>query len=62
MNNLKYIPISDEEKNELKDELISCSFNMTDAVFENSTFYRVKFLEVLPLVKIRRVFLKLGFV
>lgn len=62
MNNLNYVPISDEEKNQLKDKLISCSFNMTDAVFETSTFYKVKFQEVLPLVKTRRVFLRLGFV
>lgn len=62
LNNLNYAPISDEEKNQLKEELISCSFNMTDAIFENSTFYKVKFQEVLPLVKTRRVFLRFGFV
>lgn len=61
LNNLKYMPISNEEKDELKSDLIASTPGMSDVLVSTTDFYKVPFVDVLPLVKNRRVFLKLGY-
>ncbi|XP_066151395.1 DNA primase large subunit [Euwallacea fornicatus] len=60
-NKLDYTPISKEEKEELKTELIESTRGMTDVIFPTMDFYKVPFKDILFLVKTKRVFLKLGF-
>ncbi|CAH1164056.1 unnamed protein product [Phaedon cochleariae] len=57
-NDLTYTPISNEEKEHIKVELISCTPGLSDVSCEANDFYKVHFSEVLPLVKNRRVFIR----
>ncbi|XP_008547743.1 DNA primase large subunit [Microplitis demolitor] len=58
INNFTYKPISQEEKETLREEL-SCSISKS-LVIDNIDFYKVPFSKVLDLVKTRRVYLKKG--
>lgn len=58
LNNLRYTNISDEEKTEIISNLRE-STAYTDV--DNMMFYKVKFYEVLDLVKSRKVFLSGGY-
>jgi len=58
-NNLQYLPITESEKSSIQDSLIEMGFSTTQ--IQSQDFYKVPFLEVLELVKSRRVFVKNGF-
>ncbi|KAG5891413.1 hypothetical protein JTB14_031479 [Gonioctena quinquepunctata] len=60
-NGLTYQPISEEDKDEIKNDLIMSTAGMSDVSCDASAFYKVNFSEVVPLVKSRRVLLKRGF-
>ncbi|KAJ8971180.1 hypothetical protein NQ314_000842, partial [Rhamnusium bicolor] len=57
-NNFTYIPISNEDKGELKVRVGLC---VTDVSFDRIDFYKVPFAEVVPLVRNRKVFLQRGY-
>ncbi|KAJ9593453.1 hypothetical protein L9F63_014982 [Diploptera punctata] len=59
-NNLKYEPISKEEKKELRDQLYESSASISSSI-ENYEFYRVPFIEVQDLVRSRRVYISGGY-
>ncbi|CAK1549698.1 unnamed protein product [Leptosia nina] len=58
INNLCYTNISEEEKNEI---LINLRESTHHQNIDNMKFYKVKFYEVLDLVKTRKVYLKGGY-
>lgn len=58
-NNLEYIPITDVEKQSIHESLVEMGYSSTQ--IQSQDFYKVNFLEVLELVKGRRVFVKNGF-
>lgn len=59
-NNMVYSPISESEKNEIREQLIE--MGQTSATqLSHTSFYKIHFLEVLELVKSRRVFVKGGY-
>ena len=58
LNNLSYTDIADEERNNIIHQLRECT-SYTNV--ENMKFYKVKFYEVLDLVKARKVFLRGGY-
>lgn len=58
-NNLEYLPISDSEKHTIHESLIEMGYSAT--LIQSQDFYKVNFLEVLELVRSRRVFVKNGF-
>nr|XP_021182779.2 DNA primase large subunit [Helicoverpa armigera]XP_049708033.1 DNA primase large subunit-like [Helicoverpa armigera] len=58
INNLCYTNISDEEKSEIMHCLRECT---PHANIDNMKFYKVKFYEVLDLVKMRKVYLSGGY-
>ncbi|XP_026856313.2 DNA primase large subunit [Electrophorus electricus] len=60
-NNLKYDTISIEEKKTLKDELINSSYGISGATIAEQEFYRVPFQDALDLVRLRKVFLQVGY-
>ncbi|KAG7333842.1 hypothetical protein KOW79_002249 [Hemibagrus wyckioides] len=60
-NNLKYDTISDEEKTNLKDQLINSSFSVSGTTVAEQDFYKVPFQDALDLVRTRKVFLKAGY-
>lgn len=60
-NNLIYIPISEEEKNAIFNELMMSTANMSDINIKSSNFFKVPFVEVCALIKNRRVFVKMGY-
>ncbi|XP_039764600.1 DNA primase large subunit [Pararge aegeria] len=60
-NNLCYTSISDDEKNELIKYLRESTFHQSTQNIETFKFYKVKFFEVLDLVKARKVYLKGGY-
>ncbi|XP_060530565.1 DNA primase large subunit [Cylas formicarius] len=61
LNKLEYIPISLSEKERMQNELIASIPGMSDVLCNTSDFYKVPFIEVIPLVKNRRAYLKQGF-
>lgn len=61
LNNLCYTYISDEEKNQLMKNLRESTFYQNTQNIENFKFYKVKFYEVLDLIKARKVYLKGGY-
>lgn len=61
INNLCYTNISDSEKSELMKYLRESTFYQSTQNIENFKFYKVKFYEVLDLVKARKVFLRGGY-
>lgn len=60
-NNLTYNPITADERDNIKSELLAATANLNDVQFETTNFYRIPFTEVCPLVKARKVFLKNSF-
>lgn len=60
-NNLTYTPISPEEKDSIREQLLESTAGFYDGYIENHNFYKVLFTEVCGLVKNRRVFLNGGF-
>lgn len=61
INNLCYTNISDSEKSELMKYLRESTFYQSTQNIENFKFYKVKFYDVLDLVKARKVFLRGGY-
>lgn len=61
LNNLTYNPITSDERDNIKGELVAATVNVNDVLIDTTNFYRVPFTEVCSLVKTRRVFLKQGF-
>ncbi|ERL85044.1 DNA primase large subunit [Dendroctonus ponderosae] len=61
LNTLNYTPISHECKEGLKDQLTESTMGLTDVMVTTSDFYKVSFLDVLPLIRSRKVFLKEGY-
>lgn len=57
--NLEYTPVTEEEKQNFRDE-ISCSTS-GHFVLDATTFYKVHFLQVLPLLQQYKVFIRNGF-
>ncbi|XP_067006911.2 DNA primase large subunit isoform X2 [Anabrus simplex] len=60
-NNLDYIPISEDEKNHLKENLLASTFIATPTFVEMTDFFKVPFSEVLDLVRSRKVYLNSGY-
>lgn len=60
INNLKYIPLTEDEVDEIKAGLYESTIG-NNLVIEKLDFYKVPFTEVLDLVKSRKCFLKNGF-
>jgi len=58
-NGLEYMPIGEQEKNSVLDSLVEMGYSTTQ--IQTMDFYKVSFLEVLELVKSRRVFVKNGY-
>lgn len=58
-NNLEYLPINESEKQSIHESLIEMGYSSTQ--IQSQDFYKVSFLEVLELVKSRRVFVKNGY-
>lgn len=61
INNLKYSPISSEEKDAIKEGLCESTYNMSMAILPDRDFFKVPFTDVLELVRSRKVFLQAGF-
>lgn len=61
LNKLDYVPITEEEKDSIKNELIECTAGLYNTTVDVVDFYKVPFALVCSLVKNRRVFLKKGF-
>lgn len=60
INNLKYIPLDEDEVNEIKAGLYESTIG-NNLIIERLDFYKVPFTEVLDLVKSRKCFVKNGF-
>lgn len=60
INNLKYIPLAEDEVNEIKAGLYESTIG-NNLVIEKLDFYKVPFTEVLDLIKSRKCFVKNGF-
>ncbi|CAH0548532.1 unnamed protein product [Brassicogethes aeneus] len=60
-NNFTYTPISQDEKDNIRSDIMMSTVGMSDVAIDSSDFYKVPFTEVCPLVAKRRVFLKDGF-
>ncbi|KAL3267866.1 hypothetical protein HHI36_007007 [Cryptolaemus montrouzieri] len=60
-NKLIYAPITDEQKDEIYNELVMSTANMSDVSVRTTNFFKVPFQEVCSLVKNRKIFIKLGF-
>lgn len=61
-NNLQYDTISVEEKKALQVKLINSSYAVSGITVEDQDFYKVPFQDALDLVKMRKVYLKAGYV
>lgn len=61
LNNLCYTSISNEEKNEIMKYLRESTSYQNNQNIESFKFYKVKFYEVLDLVKARKVYLQGGY-
>ncbi|XP_076831502.1 DNA primase large subunit [Brachyhypopomus gauderio] len=60
-NNLRYDPISADEKKLLKDRLINSTYGFSGATISEQDFYKVPFQDALDLVRLRKVFLQAGY-
>jgi DNA primase large subunit len=60
-NNLKYEPISETEKSQLREGLFESSFMRLMTNVDTCEFYRVPFTDVLDLVRSRKVYLSCGY-
>lgn len=60
-NHLDYTPISNEEKNEIKSGLLQSTFGYSHVAIENSDFYKVRFTEVLDLLRNMSVYVCKGY-
>ncbi|CAG9567417.1 unnamed protein product [Danaus chrysippus] len=61
LNNLSYTNISDDEKKEIMPYLRDSTFYQSNQNIESFKFYKVRFHEVLDLVKARKVYLHAGY-
>nr|CAH7752526.1 unnamed protein product [Callosobruchus chinensis] len=61
INNLTYRPISNEDKNMKKNEIVMSTPGVSDVSVDTTDFYRVPFTDVLSLVRSRRVHISKGF-
>lgn len=60
-NNLSYQPISEEEKNSIKDGLYTSTIGQSVTKIETVDFYKIHFTEVLDLIRFRKCYLKSGY-
>lgn len=58
---MDYKPLSEDQKSDIKDRLLESTSMLSVHKMDSMDFYKVKFLEVLDLVKTRRCFLKDGY-
>lgn len=56
LNNFTYSPISAEEKDNIREELINSIFNLHDSNFDKLDIYKVHFSEVCALVRNRKCY------
>lgn len=61
INKLDYYPITEEEKESIKNELVESTAGLFNVSVETVEFYKVPFQQVCSLVRNRRVYLKKGF-
>uniref|UniRef100_A0A7N6B727 DNA primase large subunit n=1 Tax=Anabas testudineus TaxID=64144 RepID=A0A7N6B727_ANATE len=61
-NNLQYDTIGVEEKKTLLDKLVNSSYAVSGITVEDQDFYKVPFQDALDLVRMRKVYLKAGYV
>ncbi|KAG0723170.1 DNA primase large subunit [Chionoecetes opilio] len=60
-NNLQFTPITPEEKEQERENLMDSSMGVTGDSVDGMSFYKVPFMDALDLVRQRKVFLKQGF-
>lgn len=61
INNFTYQPITIEEKESIRKELIDTIFNLHETNFDKVDIYKVHFTEVCALVRTRKCYLRKGF-
>lgn len=61
LSNLQYVPLTEDQKDKVKDGLYESTTGQSVAKIEMLDFYKVHFTEVLDLIKSRRCYLKDGF-
>ncbi|TMW43549.1 hypothetical protein DOY81_011373 [Sarcophaga bullata] len=61
LHKLNYTPLSQEEKNDVKDGLFESTMGQSVAKIEMLDFYKVPFTQVLDLIRSRRCYLKDGY-
>ncbi|XP_020488455.2 DNA primase large subunit [Labrus bergylta] len=61
-NNLQYDKITVEEKETLREKLVNSSYAVSGVTLESQDFYKVPFQDALDLVRMRKVYLKAGYV
>lgn len=61
INNFTYAPISAEEKENIREELINSIFNLHSSNFDKFNVYKVRFTEVYSLVKNRKCYVHQGY-
>lgn len=61
INTLNYVPITEEEKERLREELVESTAGLSIASVETTEFYKVPFVQVCSLVRNRRCYLHKGF-
>lgn len=61
LHHLNYVPLSPDQKNEVKDGLFESTVGQSVSKIEMLDFYKVPFTQVLDLVKSRRCYLKGGY-
>lgn len=61
LNKLDYYPITEDEKESIKNELMESTAGLSSASADMVDFYKVPFLQVCSLVRSRRVYLQKGF-
>ncbi|CAH2248790.1 DNA primase large subunit [Pelobates cultripes] len=61
LNDLQYVPISEEEKKSHQEDLINGSYGLSLTKLEEQEFYKVPFQAALDLVRPRKVFLSQGY-
>lgn len=61
INKLSYKPITEDEKETVRPELIESTSGLTNVSVDTTDFYKVPFMEVCSLVSRKRVYLKKGY-
>ncbi|KAJ1524527.1 hypothetical protein ONE63_011019 [Megalurothrips usitatus] len=61
IHNLSYSPISQDDKDAIRDKLCESTYGMSMALLPDKDFFRVPFTDVLDLVRSRKVFVQDGY-